>query len=144
MPDYRFVLLYRKQDGAILINIECRDDNHACMVGRRLTLPPYGHAEVWAGSRFVRVVNAAMEVRQDAEPLPAAANAVAYFFAPVRAKRGRAAGAGAAAAQHRAAVPHSLPVHKSYHAHAPDRNNWVLLIVVGLAALAAPLLTGGP
>jgi hypothetical protein len=142
MPDYRFILLYRKQDGATLINIECRDDSHACMVGRRLILPPHGHAEVWAGSRFVRTVKAAVEVRQDAEPLPAATNAVAYFFPPVQAKRERAA--RAAVTRHRAPIPHSLPSHKRHKAHAPDRNNWVLLILVGLAALAAPLLTGGP
>jgi len=142
MPDYRFVLLYRKKDGATLIYMECRDDNHACMVGRRLTFPPHGHAQVWAGSRFVRTVKAAMEVMQDAEPLPAVANAVAYFFPPTRV--GRGCMVGTAAAKRRGFGPYALSSRNCRHEHTSDRINWVLLIVVGLAALVARLVTGGP
>jgi len=39
------------------------------------------------GSRFVRVAEAAMEVRQDAEQLAVVKNALAYFVPPARAKR---------------------------------------------------------
>lgn len=50
MPDYRFVLLYRKQDGIIVIQMECRGGYHAFITGRWLTLPPHGHAQVWAAA----------------------------------------------------------------------------------------------
>jgi len=142
MPDYRFVLLYRRQDGIIAIQMGCRDYNHACTVGRRLTLPPHGHAQVWAGSRFVQVVEAVMEMRQGAEQVPVVANDRVCLVTPVQAKRRSKTEVAPARAS--ALVPDTLPCRASHRANAANRNNWVLLMVVGLAALTVPLLTSSP
>jgi hypothetical protein len=73
MPKYRFVIDVPEERTAISFTRECFDDNQARMLARGVVVDPNGHAEVWAGTRFVGDVDAAQEAGQAPVSLPTVA-----------------------------------------------------------------------
>jgi hypothetical protein len=125
VPKYRFVIDFPKEASAIAFAGYCSDDNQARMLARGVIVDRNGHAEVWVGSRFVGVVDAAADPGQAPAPLTT-----------VEEWR------EAAGTPHCAFVPDSLAVRARKRLKAFGRDNW-LLIVGASAAFAAQLLMRG-
>ncbi len=55
MAYYRVYIVHRDREIARQAEVECASDHEACALAESL-LDPGGQAEVWSGSRFVRLV----------------------------------------------------------------------------------------
>ncbi len=70
MSKYRFLMVFQKDGSAIGFTADCCDDDHARTLVKGVIFDPKAHAEVWAGSRFVGVVDAKTELGETSMPLP--------------------------------------------------------------------------
>jgi len=73
VPKYRFIIDFPDKRAVIAFTRDCFDDNQARMLARGVVVDPNGHAEVWAGTRFVGDVDAAQEAGQAPVSLPTVA-----------------------------------------------------------------------
>ncbi len=70
MSKYLFLMASPKQGAAIGFTANCCDDNHARTLVKGVVCDSKVQAEVWAGSRFVGVVDAKTELSETSMPLP--------------------------------------------------------------------------